>query len=164
MDNFDLINFEGDGDLPEANPDLDKPIPFDDSDPNPTATSNGVSRQPLSLGGASAVPAAKPATPPVAKPAAVARPQASAPKPAAPRPAVTPVSAPSGPISSQDGRIRGVKTFFTKLHPGAIVFLDEQVQKWLDDHPDLSVKRTNITVGEVQSKKTEPNLIVMVWY
>ena len=62
------------------------------------------------------------------------------------------------------GQIRNVKTFFTKLHPGAIVFLDEQIQGWLNEHPEITVKQTNITVGEVQSKKTEPNLIVMVWY
>ena len=164
MDNYDLVNFEGDGDLPASNPDLDKPIPFDDSDPGPSVSaSNGVSRQPLSLGGASA--AAKPMPKPSPQPATprpAARPATTAPKPAVASSARQP-----GPASAAAGvtdGIRGVKTFFTKLHPGAIVFLDEQIENWLKEHPDVIIKRTNITTGEVQSKKTEPNLIVMVWY
>jgi len=65
-------------------------------------------------------------------------------------------------VSSQ--RITGVKTFFTKLHPGAMDFLDKQISNWLKNNPSLVVKRTNITTGEVQAKKTEPNIIVTVWY
>ncbi len=163
MDNFDLINFEGDGNLPSSgNPELEKPIPFDDSDPEPN--SGPVSRQPLSLGGGSTNPAPRPVAP-KPKPAMSAAPVAPKPKPAAPAPAPTrPATTQPGPVSGVSGQIRGVKTFFTKLHPGAIVFLDEQIQGWLNDHPEITIKRTNITVGEVQSKKTEPNLIVMVWY
>jgi hypothetical protein len=62
------------------------------------------------------------------------------------------------------GRITGVKTFFTKLHPGAMDFLDKQISNWLKSNPNLTVKRTNITTGEVQAKKTEPNIIITVWY
>lgn len=61
-------------------------------------------------------------------------------------------------------RIIGVKTFFTKLHAGAIEFQDEQITKWLKDNPGISIKRTNIVSGEIQGKKTEPNLIITVWY
>ncbi len=63
-----------------------------------------------------------------------------------------------------EARISGLKTFFTKLHPGALVFLDEQVTEWLKAHPDVQIKRTNVSVGEVMSKKTEPNIIINVWY
>jgi len=58
----------------------------------------------------------------------------------------------------------GVKTFFTKLHPGAMNFLDEQITKWLKENPHVTVKRTNIVTGQVQAKKTEPNIIITVWY
>jgi hypothetical protein len=61
-------------------------------------------------------------------------------------------------------RVTGVKTFFAKLHPGAIEFLDEQITKWLKDNPGISIKRTNIVTGEIQGKKTEPNLVITVWY
>ncbi len=62
------------------------------------------------------------------------------------------------------GRITSVKTFFTKLHAGAIEFLDEQITKWLKENPDIVIKRTNIVTGEIQGKKVEPNIIMTVWY
>jgi hypothetical protein len=70
---------------------------------------------------------------------------------------------PEKKIASSE-RITGVKTFFTKLHPGAMDFLDKQITNWLKNHPGLVVKRTNITTGEVQAKKTEPNIIITIWY
>lgn len=73
------------------------------------------------------------------------------------------VSRPMKKIVSSE-RIIGVKTFFTKLHPGAMDFLDKQIANWLKNNPDLAIKRTNITTGEVQAKKTEPNIIITVWY
>ncbi|MHC4624497.1 MAG: hypothetical protein ACYS4W_11420 [Planctomycetota bacterium] len=71
---------------------------------------------------------------------------------------------PSGKLASSPERITGVRTFFAKLHPGAIEFLDEQITNWLRSNPGLAVKRTNITTGDVQAKKTEPNIIITVWY
>ena len=135
MDNLEMSSF--------SNPDLDKPIPFD-SGPG----ESGVSHAPLDLGGSSAVTKPQVTAPkPVAKPAA---PPATAAQPAA-QPAAT-------------GRIEGVRTFFTKLHPGAINFLDEQIARWLKENPNVIVKRTNVVVGVVQAKKTEPNILVSVWY
>lgn len=67
-------------------------------------------------------------------------------------------AAPSG------DKITGVKLFFTKLHAGAMDFLGEQVADWLKANPGISIKQTNMTVGEVAAKKTEPNLIIAVWY
>ncbi len=69
-----------------------------------------------------------------------------------------------GTLASSEQRITGVRTFFTKLHPGAIAFLDEQIRDWLKANPDVRVRRTNTVVGDVQSKKTEPNIIVTIWY
>ena len=60
--------------------------------------------------------------------------------------------------------ITGIKTFYTKLHPGAIEFLDEQICKWLTDNPGVTIKRTNIVTGDIVAKKTEPNIIITVWY
>ena len=74
-----------------------------------------------------------------------------------------PEKKPAAKTASTD-RIAGVKTFFTKLHPGAMNFLDEQITKWLTENPDVQVKRTNVSTGQVQAKKTEPNIIINVWY
>lgn len=67
-------------------------------------------------------------------------------------------------IASSPERITGVKTFFSKLHPGALDFLDKQITNWLRNNPGLVIKRTNTTTGEVQAKKAEPNIIITVWY
>jgi hypothetical protein len=119
--------------------DLNEPIPFDDDD---TGDAN-VSHSPLNLGGGGTTRAPKIEIP--AQPAEAA----------AKRPAEKIVSA---------ERITGVKTFFTKLHPGAIDFLDEQITKWLKDNPGITIKRTNTVAGEIQGKKTEPNIVITVWY
>ena len=70
---------------------------------------------------------------------------------------------PAEKVTSSD-RITGVKTFFTKLHPGALNFLDEQITKWLAENPEVVIKRTNIITGEIQAKKTDPNIIITVWF
>ncbi len=116
--------------------DPDKPIPLDD-EPRPA----GVSHAPLNLGGSTAK------APP---------PRIEIRKPVAAKPTAKTTSAPD--------RITGMKTFFTKLHPGAMQFLDEQVTSWLKQNPGVKIKRTNLTTGEVQAKKTEPNVIITVWY
>ncbi len=142
MDNFDVSNFSPQ-DLNEPIS-LDGPIPFDNIGPG----ESGVSHAPLDLGGGSAAPA---------------------PKVAAPRPAAKPSGLnvrsekPAGKVVSGD-RIVGMKTFFTKLHGGAIDFLEEQITRWLKANPDIVVKRTNVVTGDVVGKKVEPNIIITVWY
>jgi len=118
---------------------LDKPIPFDDD-----TSQTKVSHSPLTLGGGGTAEVVKPAA---EKPVVE--------MPAAEKQAEEKVSA---------GRIMGVKTFFTKLHPGAMEFLDEQIKKWLQKNPGVHIKLTNTTTGQVQAKKTEPNIIISVWY
>lgn len=137
MENLDRSNL-GNPDLNEPIPldkDFDKPIPFDDAG----TSERSVSHSPLDLGGSGTASV----------------PKIEVPKPVAKKPAEK--------IASAD-RIAGVKTFFTKLHPGAMNFLDEQIAKWLKENPHVTVKRTNIVTGEVQAKKTEPNIIITVWY
>ena len=68
-----------------------------------------------------------------------------------------------GEIVSDD-RITGVKTFFTKLHAGAIVFLDGQITDWLKQNPGIKIKKTNTVSGLIVGKKTEPSIIISVWY
>jgi hypothetical protein len=118
---------------------LDKPIPFDDDD---TSVMN-VSHSPLDLGGG----------------ATVEMPKAEA----APQPVKLTKKKPAEEVVSTE-RITGVKTFFTKLHAGAIDFLDGQITRWLKENPGITVKRTNVVTGEVQGKKTEPNIVITVWY
>ena len=75
-----------------------------------------------------------------------------------------PVIKDTGKKVSWPDRITGIKNFYTKLHPGAIEFLDEQICKWLMDNPGVTVKHTNTVTGDIVAKKTEPNIIITVWY
>jgi len=119
----------------------------------PAGGSPSVSRTPLNLGAAGGSPATPNLTPPSPAPAPSA----------APRPAPAPLRR-SVSAAPAVGRTTGCKTFFTKLHPGAIEFLDEQIATWLKDNPSIVIRHTNVTVGEVQAKKTEPNILITVWY
>jgi hypothetical protein len=148
MQNFNSGSFSGNNNFENPippNDDTGKAIPFDDG-----SEDTNVSHSPLNLGSGGTMEQAKPAAKESPRPAAVNRPQAATKK------------APQEAASSS--RITGVKTFFTKLHPGAINFLDEQIAKWLKENPGVSIKRTNMIMGEIQAKKTEPNLIMTVWY
>jgi len=164
----------------------DEPIPFDAEEPiRPDDKPAGVSRAPLNLGGGSGAPA--PAAAPTRRaPGATPTPPGAAPRPpgatptppgAAPRPPVAaqrapapkpvvPRPVPPRPATSiiGDDRIASCKTFFTKLHAGAIEFLDEQITGWLKENPDVVIKKTNVCVGEVAAKKSEPNILIVVWY
>ena len=75
-----------------------------------------------------------------------------------------PVIKDTGKKVSWPDRITGVKTFYTKLHGGAIEFLDDIICKWLMDNPGVTIKRTNTAVGDVVGKKTEPSIIITIWY
>ncbi len=118
-----------------------KPIPFDDDD----TVGTRVSHAPLNLGAGATTGGATTGggTASISKPGAAVKGEQKI-------------------VSS--ARITGARTFFTKLHPGAIEFLDEQICNWLKDNPGITVKRTNMTTGEVQGKKTESNIIITVWY
>ena len=143
MDDLDLSSFDS-PDLNEPIP-LDGPIPFDNIGPG----ESGISHAPLDLGGG------------------------TAPAPKAPAPAPKPVAKPSAPVIGagktteklvSGDRIVGMKTFYTKLHAGAITFLEEQIARWLKSNPDVVIKRTNVVTGDVVGKKTEPNIIITIWY
>lgn len=122
-----------------GNENLNQPIPFDDG-----ASSASVSPSPLPLGGGGTAKTPQPAMPKIE----------------APKPALQKVEG----KKTSTNRVSGVKTFFTKLHPGALDFLDEQITKWLKENPGVIIKRTNTVTGEIQAKKTEPNIIITVWY
>jgi hypothetical protein len=123
--------------------DNDALIPLDEDD----LSSANVSHSPLNLGGGSVAEAPK--VMPAAKPV-IAKPSA-------------PVTRPAEKMAAAE-RITAVKTFFAKLHVGAIEFLDEQITNWLKSNPGITVKQTNTVVGEIQGKKTEPNIIITIWY
>ena len=56
-----------------------------------------------------------------------------------------------------------VKTFVTKLRLDAIDHLDQQINEWLDNHPEYEVKFVNQSIGKLVGKNTEDAIFVSVW-
>ncbi len=141
---------------PNHNDNPNEPIPLGNgaAEParpaaSPASAPPGVSRAPLNLGGAAAAPAA---------------PKAPVARPVPPKPPTSVGVAPGGVGIASGARITACKTFFTKMHPGAIHFLDEQIAKWLKEDPSVVIKAINVIQGEITEKKVEPNIIIVVWY
>ncbi|MBN1766218.1 MAG: hypothetical protein JW860_13240 [Sedimentisphaerales bacterium] len=71
----------------------------------------------------------------------------------------------SRPMNKSGQGATRVRTFHTKLTDNAIKAMDRTINEWVDSDPEIEVKFTNITVGEIDSKLGKiPNLIVTVWY
>ena len=67
-------------------------------------------------------------------------------------------------LDSGHGATR-VRTFHAKLTDGALHFLDDQINEWLDEHNEIEVKFATTVMGSVEGKqRTEPHLIVSIWY
>ncbi len=140
MDNFEAVDL---GDMEDQ-----------DGSASSEANKLGISHSPLHLGGSG----------PIKEPEVEETPP-SEPNPVEEEEEKEVLREPSGTaVTISSGRITGVRTFFTKLHVGAIVFLDDQITDWLKKNPGITIKRTNVTTGMIQGKKTEPNLIIIVWY
>ncbi len=56
-----------------------------------------------------------------------------------------------------------VKSFHCRLNTEAMEIMDQQINQWLEEHPELEVKLVTNTVGEWQGKIKEPALIIQVW-
>jgi hypothetical protein len=66
------------------------------------------------------------------------------------------------PNSPGTGAIH-VRSFHCKLNTESLEFLDQQINEWLDAHPQYEVKFVTTGVGEWVGKTREPNLVVQVW-
>jgi len=56
-----------------------------------------------------------------------------------------------------------VRSFHSRLSSEGIELLDQQINQWLEEHPEAEVKLVTTSVGEWQGKVKEPNLIIQVW-
>jgi hypothetical protein len=56
-----------------------------------------------------------------------------------------------------------MKSFHCRLTGDSLEFLDQQVNEWLDAHPQYEVKFVTTAVGMWSGKLKEPSLIVNVW-
>lgn len=57
-----------------------------------------------------------------------------------------------------------VRSFRSKLSDDALTYLDQQINEWLDAHPQYEVKLVTTAIGEWSTKLgKEPGIIVNVW-
>ena len=57
-----------------------------------------------------------------------------------------------------------VKSFHAKYSEQGIEHLDDMINEWIDDHPEVEVKFVTQTVHVFEGKIREPALILNVWY
>ena len=66
-----------------------------------------------------------------------------------------------------DPKARGAtrcRTFHSKITEGAIEFLNNQINEWLDKHENIVIKFSDSVIGPFEGKHTEPNLIITLYY
>ena len=82
-------------------------------------------------------------------------------------------SAPTSASRSTRGNVRPqhggtgacrVRTFHGKLSDQGLEYIDEAINVWLDDHPEIDIKFVTTNVGMFDGKFKDLALIVNVWY
>lgn len=57
-----------------------------------------------------------------------------------------------------------IRTFHSKLTDPGLANMDDQINEWLDLHPDIYIKTVTSSIGIFESKTKEPHLFVCVFY
>ena len=129
----------------------------------------------IGKGGAPAPPPPRPAAPPRS-----AKPPASLePEPVQMAEAAGPIAAPKKitafgkearheEVWTRTPNINGtgaihVKAFHSKITDDALAYMDQQINEWLDSHPEYEVKFVSSTVGIHSGKLKEPHVICNIW-
>jgi len=68
------------------------------------------------------------------------------------------------PPSPPDQPATRLKVFHAKLSEGAVRHLEQSINQWIDDHPEVHVKFATTTVGQWEGKHAENHLIVTIYY
>lgn len=67
------------------------------------------------------------------------------------------------PNLTHTGAVR-LRTFHGKLSREGLEYLDNQVNEWLDAHPEVEIKNVTSTVGTFEGKIRELALVLNIWY
>jgi hypothetical protein len=57
-----------------------------------------------------------------------------------------------------------VKSFHAKYSDQGIEHMDDQINEWLDEHPEIEIKFSTTTVHVFEGKIREPAIVMNVWY
>jgi hypothetical protein len=67
------------------------------------------------------------------------------------------------PATTGAGAVR-VRSFHGRLSDQGLGFMDDQINEWLDAHPEVEVKFVTSSVGTYEGKIREPALVLNLWY
>ena len=67
------------------------------------------------------------------------------------------------PTVSATGAIR-IRSFHGRLSEQGLEYMDNQINEWLDQHPDIEIKQACANVGMFEGKLKEMALIVNIFY
>jgi hypothetical protein len=56
------------------------------------------------------------------------------------------------------------RTFHSKLSEAALDFMNNQINEWIDNNPNINIKFATSTIGIFEGKHAEPNLILTLFY
>ena len=56
------------------------------------------------------------------------------------------------------------RTFHSRLNDSAIAYMNDQLNAWVDSHPEIIIKFGTATIGVFEGKHSEPNLILTIFY
>ena len=68
------------------------------------------------------------------------------------------------PLQPEISAATRCRTFHCKLTDGAVDYLNNSINEWLDSHDEVTVKFATSTIGQFEGKHTEPNLIITMFY
>lgn len=55
------------------------------------------------------------------------------------------------------------RIFHAKITDSSLEHMESQINSWLDSN-EIEVKHVGHTIGVMEGKRSEPNMLVMVWY
>lgn len=68
------------------------------------------------------------------------------------------------PLLTEGPHATRCKTFHCKMADAPIVHLNEQINEWVDSHPDVVIKFASQSVGVVEGKHNDPHLLITIFY
>jgi hypothetical protein len=66
-------------------------------------------------------------------------------------------------VGGEGGATR-CRLFHSKLSDGAMDYMVNQINEWLDKNENITIKHSSSTIGVVEGKHADAHLILTVWY
>jgi len=68
------------------------------------------------------------------------------------------------PLDPRSNAASRCRTFHCKLNDSAIEFMNSQINHWLDDNPEITIKFATSTLGVFEGKSKEQNVILTLFF